>query len=154
VAAEFACYRAGEAVHVRAEVASHAARPLPCTLRLSIMAAGQAVHIADQTLTLPPGPTVAEWTWQPETFAADEYGLLVEVLRQGRLVSYAENAFVVWQPDGLAHALVLGLRGQYFTLDGRGAFITGTNYCESTRGEAMWFRPSVSNLIRDHQQMA
>ena len=154
VAAEYARYRAGEAVRVRAEIDNHAGAPQPATLRLSIVTGEQTVFTAEETMSLPAGQSVAEWTWAPESFEADEYLLRLEVVREGRVVSSAENGLVVWQPATLAHGPTLGLREHYFTVDGRGAFITGTNYCESTRGEAMWYRPSVSNLIRDHQQMA
>ena len=154
VAAEYACYRAGEAVRVRAEAVSHAAQPQPATLRLTITTgAGEAVHTAAQTLTVPPGASVAEWTWQPEAFTADTYLLRLDVEANGRVVSTAENGFVVWQPETIKRSQPVGLRAHYFTLGERGAFLTGTNYCESTRGEAMWFRPSVSRLIRDHAQM-
>src|SRR5579859_1178957 len=108
VAAEYACYRSVEAVRVRAEIASHAAEALPATLRLKIVAGEQVVFAAEQALSLPPGQTVAEWTWQPEAFEADEYVLRLEVAREGRVVSTAENGVVAWQPAALAHSPRLG----------------------------------------------
>lgn len=151
--AEYACYRQGETVVIRAEIVSHEPEEQPCTLRLVISGAGKEVYTQELTQIIHPGQNIQEWAWKPETFGTDEYSIQVLIIRDRRVVSLVENGFVVWCSHVLNEAPVVGIRKQYFTINGRGAFITGTNYYESTRGEVMWFRPNVANLIRDFSQM-
>jgi hypothetical protein len=153
VEAEYACYRQGEIVAIRSEIVSHELEEQPCILRLVITGAGQTVFSQDLSVTLNPGQNIHEWAWKPEAFGTDEYLIQILVIRGERAVSQAENGFAVWNGQVIQQSPRIGLRKQYFTLDGRGAFITGTNYYESTRGEVMWFRPNVANLIRDLHQM-
>jgi len=153
VEAEYACYRQGEVVCMRAEIVSHELEEQDAILRLVITGAGQTVFAEDQKATLHMGQNIAEWKWTPIQFDADEYTIQLQVVRSGRTVSSVENGFVVWNEQTLQHSPMVATRRQYFTINGKGAFITGTNYYESTRGEVMWFRPNVTNLIRDHRQM-
>jgi hypothetical protein len=146
IEAEYACYRQGETVTIRAEVVSHEPDEQFCMLRLAVAGAGQTIYTQELTRVLHPGQNIQEWAWKPEAFGTDEYTIQVLVIRDGRVVSSVENGFAVWDDQVLHEGPVIGIRKQYFTLNGRGAFITGTNYYESTRGEVMWFRPNVANL--------
>lgn len=152
---EYACYRQGERVRIRTEMASFDTSPIEAIVRVKVVdSLAQTVHLWQETVVVPPGEVVtAEWIWQPEQFSDDEYSVEVAVIRDGRTVSSAQNGFTVWNEDRARNGPAIGIHGQYFTVGGRGAYITGTNYYESTRGEAMWFRPDVARLIADHRSM-
>lgn len=156
---EFACYRQKEKVAIRSQIINFALEEKEVTLQLIITAANEVVYQEEKTILLPTGNTILSWNYAPESFASDEYFLLLNVIDHGNIVSRAENGFVVWTEEVLSHAKKLTIQNEYFQISGtdgdnRGAFITGTNYYESTRGEIMWFRPDVKNIIRDIRQMA
>jgi hypothetical protein len=151
----FACYRQGEAVKLRGQVVSHSVHEETATLDVEIRSwDGTLLHHVSETVSIAPGQTIdREWTWAPDRLPSDECTVRLAVRRDGHVVSFAQNGFVVWDEAVLRNGPSVALSKDYFAIGGRPAFVTGTNYCESTRGEAMWFRPDVANIIRDHQQM-
>jgi len=155
VEAGYACYRQGEEVALTIELASFEPEAVSVTMALDIAdAAGVVAHHAEEQLQLPPGRTSRRTHhWHPARFASDEYTVRVRLLRDGRAVSKAANGFVVWNEDVIRRGPRLGIKGHYLTVNDQPTVITGTNYYESTRGEAMWFRPDVAHIIRDHRQM-
>ena len=154
VAAEYACYRQGEAVAIHADLTSHESAPVTIEVEMTVTeAAGAVVYRHRAALELGPGTTRRDWSWAPGHFVSDEYTVRVAVRRDGAVVSKAANAWVVWDDAVVARGSRLGIGGNFLTVEGKPAFITGTNYVESTRGEAMWFRPDVAAIVRDHRQM-
>lgn len=155
VEAEMACYRQGESVAIRMEFVSFESERTTVTALLEICdAEDSVVHRMEKRLTLPSGRTVRRLeTWNPARFESDEYTIRVRLRRKGRIVSKTENGFVVWNEDVIRQGPKIGIQGHYFTINGQTALLTGTNYYESTRGEAMWFRPNAANIIRDHRRM-
>jgi hypothetical protein len=149
----YACYRDGEAVAIRSAITNHSDTPQLIGLSLEIADSHGIVHRAKKDILVESGEHVETWSWNPGKFCDDEYRISLQVLREDRVVSVCENGFVVWDPSRIVNQNNIGIRNQYFTVDGKGTFITGTNYYESTRGEIMWFRPDVWNIIRDYRAM-
>ncbi|MEO6434232.1 MAG: hypothetical protein ABIP55_00520 [Tepidisphaeraceae bacterium] len=149
-----ACYRQGETVHAQAELVSFESENADAEIVLDILADGKTVFSASRKRTFPPRETVVEkWDWSPPRFDTDEYELIVSLRRDGRTVSSAGNGFVVWNEDVARNGPRVDIKGKYFRLGASDTFVTGTNYYESTRGEAMWFRPDVRRIAGDLRQM-
>ncbi|MHB1459731.1 MAG: glycoside hydrolase 5 family protein [Armatimonadota bacterium] len=152
---EYACYRQGEAVRIRAELVGFDATAVEAQLIVKLLdSCGNLVMQWCEDVVVPSRDTLnLEWSWQPEEFTDDEYTVQIDVIRNGQNVSRVSNGFVVWDEEMVRKGPAIGIAEGYFTINGRGAFITGTNYYESTRGEAMWYRPDVARLIADHRSM-
>jgi hypothetical protein len=154
VETNYACYRQGESVQVRAELASFEPSETEAEVRLEIRANGQTVDSHTETLRLPAKRTATkEWHWAPKSFEADEYEVLLSIRRHGQTVSSAENGFVIWNEDVVRRGPAVSLHGKYFQVGGSESFLSGTNYYESTRGEIMWYRPNVKRVVSDLRQM-
>jgi hypothetical protein len=153
VEAGFACYRQGEEVAIRGEVASHEPIPTRATVLLEVLADDRVVFRREEARVLPCGLTSLQWTWRPERFDSDAYQIRLSLRRDGALVSRGVNGFVVWDEEVIQRGPRVGRQGAFLTINGKPTYITGTNYYESTRGEAMWYRPDVWALITDHRRM-
>ena len=154
VETNYACYRQGEPVRVRAELVSFESQDTEADLLLDIRADGKTVDSHAETLRLPAKQTATkEWSWAPRTFEADEYEVLVRIRRAGQMVSSVENGFVIWNPSVVERGPGVNIQGKYFRIGGSESFLSGTNYYESTRGEVMWFRPNVKRIAGDLRQM-
>jgi hypothetical protein len=154
VETNFACYRQGEPVRVRAEIVSFEANETEADVVLEILANGQTVDSHTETLRLPAKQTATkDWHWAPQSFEADEYEVLVSIRRHGQTVSSAGNGFVIWNPAVVQRGPTVNIQGKYFRIGGSESFLCGTNYYESTRGEIMWFRPNVKRIAADLRQM-
>jgi len=154
VETDFACYRQGEPVHVRAELVSFEANDTEAEVVLEIRANGQTVDSHTEPLRLPAKQTATkEWHWAPQAFETDEYEVLVSIRRHGQIVSSAENGFVIWNPSVVQRGPTVSIQGKYFRIGGAESFLSGTNYYESTRGEIMWYRPNVKRIAADLRQM-
>jgi len=94
-----------------------------------------------------------QWDWSPVKFDSDEYSLKLTLKKDGKVISMAENGFVVWNNDVALNGPKVALKNEYFNIGSTETFISGTNYYESTRGEVMWFRPDVKRIIGDLKQM-
>ncbi|HEY0828586.1 MAG TPA: hypothetical protein VGE40_10855 [Bacilli bacterium] len=152
---EYACYRQGEEVRIRTEIINHgSAKVKDVVICLEIEdTSGGIIYSDNQRITLEYGMNDFPWFWKPDRFEVDEYIIRVLLVHNGRPVSQAENGFVIWNAEKLQSLPSFGIHQHYFTVGGKGTFIMGTNYYESTRGELMWFRPNSANLIRDFRQM-
>jgi hypothetical protein len=150
----YACYRQGETVRVRAELVSFESKETEADLLLDIRADGKTVDSHAETLRLPPKQTATkEWSWSPRDFEGDEYEVLVRIRRGGQIVSSAENGFIIWKSTVVERGPAVNIQGKYFRVGGSESFLSGTNYYESTRGEVMWFRPNVKRVAADLRQM-
>ncbi len=154
VETNYACFRQGEPVRVRAELASFEADETEVEVVLEIRGNGQTVDSRAESMRLPPGQSVIkEWHWSPEAFETDEYQVSVSLKRQDQTVSAAENGFVVWNDAVIRQGPKIRIQGKYFRVGRSKSFLSGTNYYESTRGEIMWFRPNVKRIAEDLLQM-
>ena len=154
VESNYACYRPGETVHMRAELASFEPGEPEAEVVLEVRAKGEIVDSHTETVRFPAQQiSVKEWQWAPQTFSADEYEILVSIRRNGQTVSTSENAFVVWNEDLVRKGPQVNAPGKYFQLGSGESFLSGTNYYESTRGEIMWYRPNVKRICADLRQM-
>ena len=150
---QYACYRQGEAVDIKSRIISFERESAEVSVRLSIRADAQTVWEERKSISVACGETIIAWRYAPENFAHDEYTMTLTIECEGSVLSSAENAFVVWSDSVVNSRKPIALQNEYFQMDGCGRFVTGTNYYESTRGEIMWFRPDVTNIIRDFKQM-
>jgi len=154
VETDFACYRQGEPVRVRAEWVSFEAEDTEAEVLLEIRTNGQTVYSHAETLRFPAKQTATkEWNWAPQAFEKDEYEVLVSIRRNAQIVSSAENGFVIWNPNVVEGGPTVSIQGKYFRIGGSETFLSGTNYYESTRGEIMWFRPNLKRIATDLRQM-
>lgn len=150
----YACYRQGEPVTVRAQLVSFEPEASVEAILQIRDAKGALVYREVTPLKIGEhGSANPEWKWTPGKFGSDEYVVQVWLQRGGRIVSKAGNGFVVWNDEVVKKGPKVGIQGDYLTLDGEPTIITGANYYESTRGEAMWYRPDVSNIMRDYRLM-
>jgi hypothetical protein len=150
----FACYREGEAVTVRAEFVSFEAQGISADVVAEITKDGVVADTHRETVQFAAGQSASkEWTWKPAAFDGDEYVVTVSVIRNGQTVSRYQNGFVVWKDSVAKQGPALAGSGSYFKKSDGETFLTGTNYYESTRGEIMWFRPDVRRLCADLQSM-
>ena len=156
VAAEYACYRQGEKVNVNFELVNFEPKEASVSADLEILGTdGQVAYRATKQLRLASGKASRHvHTWNPHRFAGDEYTIRVLLRREGRTVSKSSNGFVVWNDEVARHGPRIGIEGSYFSIDEKPAILMGTNYYESTLGEAMWFRPNVANIARDLGRMS
>lgn len=154
VEADYACYHAGETAVITAELISFEAAPVEITAVLYI-ASGDHINREERViLTIAPKATVQQqWTAAIDDLDGDEYTVTVTIERDGRTVAEGRNGFLVWQDAVMQAAPAVATQHEYFTFNGVGRFISGTNYYESTRGELMWYRPAVDRVIADFRQM-
>jgi hypothetical protein len=151
---EYACYRQGETVNIASQIINFEKPGADVKLRVSIKSGDETVFEDAKEAILSKGVNIYEWSYNPEIFKRDEYIVTLDVIKDGRVVSRSENGFAVWSDEIIGSSASISLSREYFAVNGKGRFITGTNYYESTRGEIMWFRPDVKNIMRDFRQMA
>lgn len=150
----FACYRQGEPVQVRAQLASFESSETDAEVRLEIRSHGQTVDSHSETIRFPAKQVVTkEWHWAPGVFAGDEYDVVVSIRRHGQTISSVENGFVIWNDAVVRQGPKFNIQGKYFRIGASESFASGTNYWESTLGEMMWYRPNVKRVAADLRQM-
>ncbi|HOV68777.1 MAG TPA: hypothetical protein PLZ84_00455, partial [Clostridia bacterium] len=154
IKSQYACYYDGEKVDITAEIISFEQVTADAKLVMSISDDSGVVYSQTRDIAVSPGESCVHWSWIPDQFEDDEYFISLSIIRQGQTVSYTQNGFVVWKRDITSTEPAIGIRNQYFSFGGKGTFITGTNYYESTRGEIMWYKPNTSNIINDYRSMA
>jgi hypothetical protein len=155
-APHYACYRTGESVSVTCKVQNAAKKEQPVTLQLNIINSKSETVFSDtQETILPVSGTFTKISqWQSPDFTDDSYSIILSVTQNGRLLSKAENGFVVWNPAIIKKGPAVKTFGKYFTINGKPSIITGTNYYESNLGEVMWVKPNIKKLEADFKQMS
>ncbi len=154
VTTDYACYREGESVTVRAELVSFEPQETTGDVVVEIKHGDTIVDTHRETVQFPHGQRSSkEWKWNPAAFDGDEYTVTVSVIRNGQSVSRGQNGFVVWKEEVVRQGPAISAEGAYFRKGDGESFLPGTNYYESTRGEIMWFRPDVSRICTDLRRM-
>ena len=151
---EYACYRQGEAVKASCTVWNHHTQKKRVMVQMTFLSGGVARYFEEKALEIMPGETVRqEIAWFPEAFDDDRYTLDVRVTDGKRLLSKAENGFVVWDDRVALSGPSVKAMGKYFRINEKPGIITGVNYYESNLGEMMWIKPNIAKLDRDLSQM-
>ena len=154
VETNYACYRDGESVTVRAEFLSFGKTESQSEVLLEISDGKTVVDAHRESIVFPSDKSVwKEWTWRPDRFLTDEYTVSVSIVKDKRTVSRGQNGFIVWKDEVVRSGPAIDINGKYFRKSDGETFLSGTNYYESTRGEIMWFRPDVSRISSDLRRM-
>ena len=154
VKTDYACYRDGESVTVSAELVSFETTDLEGDVLVEIKAENTVVDTHRETVIFPRGQGASkQWKWNPGAFTHDEYTVTVTVIREQQALSRSVNGFVVWKQEVIRRGPTISTGSDYFRKGDGEAFLSGTNYYESTRGELMWFSPDVRRICADLRQM-
>lgn len=152
----YACYKQGETVDIKGELISYENTTVPAEVKLEVMdSKKKVVYTQAEKLTAESKKLVVKkWSWKPARFNDDEYTVRMRIYRNGKLVSETENGFTVWNEEVVNNGPGISIQNEYFNIgNNQERFVSGTNYYESTRGEIMWFRPNVKNIIGDIKEM-
>jgi len=153
---DYACYKDGEPVKIKCEITNFSDSSVRAELKLEIEGeSGDNLFNSKDIKIAPKSNLKDEFCWIPGKFLSDFYTIRVKLIINGKVVSKAENGFVVWK-DQIAYNSKnrLDIRGRYFLHSDKTTIITGTNYYESHIGELMWIRPNVKKLRDDLKAMA
>jgi hypothetical protein len=154
VESKYACYKQGETVNIKSEIASFEIDDKNIEIILQVFDGGKEVFRQSDLIKILAKSTLQKvWNWSPKRFENDEYTLKLTVRKDKKVISMAENGFVVWNNDIAMKGPSVEIRNEYFKIGSKETFISGTNYYESTRGEVMWFRPDVKRIIDDLKEM-
>ena len=150
VSTGYACYRDGESVTVHAEFVSFEPSDVEAEVALEIRHGDKIVDSHRETVRFAKNQIASKtWQWSPGKFEGDEYTIGVSLTRNRQTLSRANNGFVVWKDEIVRRAPGIVAEGQYLRKADGEAFVAGTNYYESTRGELMWYRPDVRRICAD-----
>lgn len=150
---EYACYRQGETVRVTYDVRNFGGEAQNGTVTLAIRG-GERDVVLDRAFSLPAGAhEVGEFEWETTRFDTDVYSLELVVMIDDRVVSKAENGFVIWDPAVAVTGPTFETDGPLFKVDGERMLVFGANYYESNQGSHMWVTPNVARLAADLEQM-
>ena len=154
VESKYACYKQGETVNIKSEIASFEMDDKNIEITLQVFDGVKEVfRHSDLIKILAKSTLQKQWEWSPNKFDNDEYTIKLTVRKDKKVISVAENGFVVWNNDIALKGPSVEIKNEYFKIGSTETFISGTNYYESTRGEVMWFRPDVKKIIEDIKQM-
>ena len=121
---DLACYETGETAQISAKVANNGGQVATRTLVLTV--AGK--ETLRKPLELKPGETVNIEAAVPVSAATGDYTPVIARLYEGqRLSDTLETAFCKRSLAVLAQGPKLKWEGNYFTVDGRAAFMVGSN---------------------------
>lgn len=155
-APEFACYRSGEPVTVSYELQNGSTQEQSVEIKAEIRDCNGTLVFQQTDSVLLSGHSKKKGTvlWNPDDFSCDSYSICVSVFQNQRLLSKAENGFVVWNEAVVQNGPSISIDGKYFSIAGNSSMITGTNYYESNIGEVMWIKPNIKKLESDFRQMS
>ncbi|MBI2301156.1 MAG: cellulase family glycosylhydrolase, partial [Armatimonadetes bacterium] len=148
VTADKPCVRAGETVRVQCQAANRSTRPR--TVRIVLKVDGEPVAPSNPATIAPGGEETLAAELPLTNWDRDFYPVTAELYDGDRLLMTRETAFCAWQPGVIARGHKPVWRGNYFEVNGRPAFLTGTN-----QTGVMWYSPREDPLTwdRDFQQM-
>lgn len=121
---DFACYEAGETVHLSVKVRNNGRRLASRGVRFLVA----DKEVERRTLELAPGATeLVEASVPVEALKGDLIPIRAELTDGDRCVDTLTNAFCVRSPQVLASGPKIGWADNYVTVDGRPTFLVGTN---------------------------
>lgn len=152
----YACYKPNEDVAVTYEVQNAGKTQENIDITLEIFDCDKnSVFVDKNSITLNSNTPLKNTVyWKNCDFSCDSYSIVLSVSQNGRLLSKAENGFVIWNEEIIKQGLSVHTSGKYFDINGKSSMITGTNYYESNIGEVMWVKPNIKKLEEDFKQMS
>ena len=115
VATNYACYREGETVTVRAEFLSFGKPELESEVLLEISSGPTVVDAHRESIQFPADKSVwKEWRWSPGRFLTDEYTVSVSILKDKRQCRADQNGFIAWKDDIVRNGPSIDINGKYF----------------------------------------
>ncbi len=152
---EYACYRDGESVKIKYEIANFSDSSVRVELNLEVGGElGDTLSKSKDIQITSKSNLKGEFCWFSKGFLSDFYTIRIKLIINGRVVSKAENGFVVWKDEVAYKKNNLDIQDRYFLHNDKSTVITGTNYYESHIGELMWVRPDINKLRNDLKAMA
>ncbi len=138
---EWACYRQGEPVKMSVKVANHGARTKNVVVELAVN--GRTVHVQPVTLNAGETQTVSA-TLRSRQFHRDLYTVTAKLRNGDHVVDEVQTGFVVWDEKVIQSGPRIALKDNYFCLDDRPTFLSGTN-----QTGMMWYSASENPLVWD-----
>lgn len=138
---DWACYRPGEPVELSVNVANYG----PTTRTVDVELIIEEDLVFSGTVKLGAGEVrKIQTTWRAGPSFDRDYYNVTAILGDERLIDEMQTAFVVWNEKAIASGPQIKLRDNYFTIDGRAEFLTGTN----TTG-MVWYCDNENPLVWD-----
>jgi hypothetical protein len=152
---EFACYRKAEPVKVSFTLCNFGLTAEKTNVSIYLKANNKIIQQQELEVQLMPKSSAEkEVIFTFPGNLTDYYEIEVVVKKQKRVVSKAENAFIVWNDDVAKNGPSVSLSKQYFLINNKPSVFTGTNYYESEISELMWVRPNIKKLNDDLSNMS
>lgn len=127
---DFASYRDGEPVRIRALVSNFGRQRAVLELHWRIAETGndrEVFHLS-QRVELAPGQTEPiESLWRPTSFSAARYRATARLFAAGEEIDQIETGFVAWKPETLRKGLAFEFKNNYFQVNGKNLFLQGTD---------------------------
>ena len=142
LASDLASYRRGETAHLRVRASNHGREALPVTVKLSILGR----EIATASLSLSPGKTEEIQGHAPvDGLLKDHAPFSAALLKGGKIIDRMDSALCVWDERVVAGGPHLAWKDNYMEVDGRAAFLVGTNqtgmmFYSAGESPAVWDR--------------
>lgn len=154
-APEYACYRDGESVKATYKLLNTGKKDSEAEVSVVLEDdMGKILLGEKKNISIAAGAEYCEEISWSGAFERDSYKITVKVYNESSLVSKAGNGFVVWKEPVVKNGPTIRVDNKYFSINGKTAIITGTNYYESNIGEAMWVKPNAAKLEEDFKHMA
>ncbi len=155
VSTDYACYRQGEPVKISFSVHNYHSKLMQATALIELQNENGFTKKFEKKLELPEGKiTEGFLDFSIPENPSDYYEISVKIKSGDVILSKANNGFIVWNDEVVKNAPVPGIKNNNFTLNGKYALLTGTNYYESELGDLMWIKPNVKKLNDDLRDMA
>ncbi|MCL2833493.1 MAG: hypothetical protein FWD78_10025 [Treponema sp.] len=152
---QYTCYRQGEIPFIDYKVKSFYTAEETFEIKISVSTDKKILfektigHSIEAN-----GEITGTIVWNNNNFDSDIYEITAKILKTGRIVSKASNAFVVWNEEIIKKGIELKNDGEYFNIENRRTVVLGTNYYESNSNSHMWIMPNISKLNSDLEQMS
>ncbi len=125
---DFATYRDGETVRLRALLSNYGLRAASLRTRIQILHGDTAVFTATRPANLRAGETITlEGAWRAASFSAAHYKVRAELIESGTVIDTIEAGFNAWRQETLQAGMPISFQQNYFQADGRSIFLQGTD---------------------------
>ncbi len=124
---DYATYRDGEAVRMRALVSNYGLLAAKLRVRVSVMHGEMLVHRVTHPVVMAVGETIAvEETWRG-SLDGEQYAVRMELMDGVSVLDSIETAFNVWRDATLKAGMAVAFRENYFQVEGKSVFLQGTD---------------------------